>query len=75
MKLNDLVTKYIDPNTGLLSSSAYDLNAGSDMYYEYLLKQWIQAGSKFDSNDLNYFLLDGCYSLFYVLKWLILIFP
>lgn len=62
-KPDGLVPIYIDTNSGRFMGSTVTLGARGDSYYEYLLKQWIQTGSKMDTNDENYFLLEGNYIL------------
>ena len=47
----------------LLNEKSYDyyiyiIGARGDSYYEYLLKQWIQEGAKYDKDDPNFYLLE-----------------
>ena len=57
-KPNGLVPIYINTQSGQFVGHTVTLGARGDSYYEYLLKQWIQMGAKFDKNDPNYYLLD-----------------
>lgn len=57
-KPDGLAPIYINVQTGKFSGQTITLGARGDSYYEYLLKQWIQNGAKFDKNDDHYFLLE-----------------
>jgi endoplasmic reticulum Man9GlcNAc2 1,2-alpha-mannosidase len=57
-KPNGLVPIYISNRNGQFVGHTITLGARGDSYYEYLLKQWIQAGSVLDKNDDSYFLLE-----------------
>jgi endoplasmic reticulum Man9GlcNAc2 1,2-alpha-mannosidase len=57
-KPNGLVPIYISTRSGQFVGHTITLGARGDSYYEYLLKQWIQAGSVLDRNHESYFLLD-----------------
>ncbi len=57
-KPDGLLPIYVSTQSGNSVGSTITLGARGDSYYEYLLKQWIQAGANFDPNDENYYLLD-----------------
>ena len=38
-----IVRQTLNSNSGMFSGSVYTAGAGTDSYYEYLLKQWIQS--------------------------------
>ncbi len=57
-KRDGLVPIYINTQTGQFVGSTITLGARGDSYYEYLLKQWIQEGAKYDKNDPNFYLLE-----------------
>ena len=39
-----IVLQSLNSNSGMYSGSVYSAGAGTDSYYEYLIKQWIQSG-------------------------------
>ena len=39
-----VVQQSLNTNSGRYSGSVYSAGAGTDSYYEYLIKQWIQSG-------------------------------
>lgn len=39
-----LVSQMLNVNSGQFSRGMYTVGAGTDSYYEYLLKQWLQSG-------------------------------
>ncbi len=39
-----MVTQMLNTRTGSFTNSLYTVGAGTDSYYEYVLKQWIQSG-------------------------------
>ena len=45
-KIDSLVPLFINAETGQLRPGILTMGAGSDTYYVYLLKQWIQSGKK-----------------------------
>lgn len=53
-----LLPIYINTDTGRFVGNTITLGARGDSYYEYLLKQWIQNGAKYDTNDKEHYLLD-----------------
>lgn len=57
-KPNGLVPIYISTTGGIFMGRTVTLGARGDSYYEYLLKQWVQTGYKFDKSHENYYLLE-----------------
>jgi hypothetical protein len=58
-KPNGLVPIYINTDTGSFSGHTVTLGARGDSYYEYLIKQWLQNGAKFDpGQDKEFYLLN-----------------
>ena len=57
-KQDGLAPIYLNVHTGQFSGQTITLGARGDSYYEYLLKQWIQNGAKFDKNDDHYYFLE-----------------
>lgn len=57
-RADGLLPIHVNTETGNFDGSTITLGARGDSYYEYLLKQWIQHGAKFDKNDENYYLLE-----------------
>ena len=58
-KEDGLVPIYINPYSGNFVGHTITLGARGDSYYEYLLKQWIQNGAKFDAaDDKQHFLIE-----------------
>lgn len=41
---NGMVPKQLSTNSGRFSRGMYSVGAGTDSYYEYQLKQWLQSG-------------------------------
>jgi hypothetical protein len=56
-KQDGLAPIYLNVHTGQFSGQTITLGARGDSYYEYLLKQWIQNGAKFDKDDDHYYFL------------------
>jgi mannosyl-oligosaccharide alpha-1,2-mannosidase len=60
-KPDGLVPIYINPYNGNFVGHTVTLGARGDSYYEYLLKQWIQNGAKFEATadeDKEHFLIN-----------------
>lgn len=49
-KYDGLVPMFISTTTGRFVGNTLTLGARVDSYYEYLIKQWIQFGAKYDEN-------------------------
>lgn len=49
-KVEGLVPIYISPNSGKFSGDNIRLGSRGDSYYEYLIKVWLQQGTRRDSN-------------------------
>lgn len=57
-KPDGLAPIFIDTNEGQFRGRTITIGARGDSYYEYLLKQWIQKGAKYDENDENFYLIQ-----------------
>ena len=57
-KTQGLVPIYINTNTGKFMGRTITLGARGDSYYEYLIKQWIQSGAKYDKDHEDFYLLQ-----------------
>ncbi|RNA09413.1 endoplasmic reticulum mannosyl-oligosaccharide 1-2-alpha-mannosidase-like [Brachionus plicatilis] len=57
-KPDGLAPIFIDTNQGQFRGRTITLGARGDSYYEYLLKQWIQKGAKYDKSDEHFYLIQ-----------------
>lgn len=62
-KYDGLVPMFISTNTGRFVGNTLTLGARVDSYYEYLLKQWLQLGAKYDDLEGNPLLDDWIASI------------